>query len=112
MKLSKRILCFTFFSLLGACQGTRDGLTQDKAFDLTLRAIQHYQLSELSKDCLDFEEKNTPQFYAWVVKEKQSANCGGDPRINSRFFEIRTDRQTGKITSDAKSIPGNFISLE
>ncbi len=112
MKTLKPVGLFVFGALLGGCQGKVDQLTQSKAFDLTLRAVQHYQLSELPRECLDFEEKNSQESYGWVIKEKQSSHCGGDPRIQSRFFEIRTHRQTGQITSDARSVPGDFLPLE
>jgi len=110
MKLIQ-LVCLIFLFLFGvfSCSDQKGNLSKDKALQLTHRAIAHYQLTELPLDCLQFEEKSNKDFFIWVVHETHNEKCGGDPRITPRFFEIRTDRKTGQILTDAQSIPGEML---
>lgn len=75
-------------------------------------AIARHRLSSLPNECLTLERSEKSVAYqTFDVRERHGGTCGGDPGTAPRLFSMRVDNATGAISTDAKTLPGEFEPL-
>jgi hypothetical protein len=74
--------------------------TEAEAAKLAGQAVLRYYLTSLREECfvLDVEELKT--YFDVGVRERHNAECGGNPEIAPKLFNVRVRKKDGRLTSD------------
>lgn len=74
--------------------------TKEKAVQLALEAIHHFDLTTLKDECgaITVFEKQT--YFEIVVRERHAKRCNGTPESGPRLFNVRVRKRDGQLTSD------------
>jgi hypothetical protein len=79
--------------------------------NVAIAAIKNHQLTQISIDCLSFEEKEDDQNIEYFVHEKHDSKCGGLPGTGPGLFSIQVNKKSGQVSSDAKNLEGEMEVL-
>ena len=92
----------TFFFTFAALPATARGIeAADQAVSQVIQSVERHKLTILKTECLMFMAEKTKQGYTVDVREKNDAQCGGDPATAPRLFSYEIDRRSGKMKTDA-----------
>ena len=89
---------FAFAALPAAARGIK---AADQAVSQVIQSVERHKLTILKTECLMFMAEKTKQGYTVDVREKNDAQCGGDPATAPRLFSYEIDRRSGKMKTDA-----------
>ncbi len=85
----------------------------DEATLLVRAAIRSHRLTALADECLQFSVSTPdPATFAVEVRENhRRTECGGDPQTAPRLFDVRVDRATAAMTTNANGDAAVFRAL-
>jgi len=85
----------------------------DEATILVSSAIRSNKLTTLPDECIQYSVTSTDaaQFVVEVRENHRRRECSGDPETAPRLFDVRVDRNTGAMTTNANAAPDAFNPL-
>lgn len=89
-------------------------ISADQAISAATEAIHTWHLTSLDDKCLryDLDDSSDKRFFVITVREdNRDSNCGGDPDITHRLFEIKVARDNTQLLTNADNVDGEFHSL-
>lgn len=107
----------------GTVSNDRDARTQiaasrqiNSADDATLlvsAAIQSNGLTTLRPECLQYfaNSRDPGEFVVEVRENHQRPECKGDPQTAPHLFDVRVDKSTGAMMTNANAAPDAFHPL-
>lgn len=75
--------------------------TKAEAIRLATDAIHRFHLTTLKDECGAIDVIDQPTYFELVVRERHTRDCGGTPETGPRQFNVRVDKQDGRLTTDA-----------
>ena len=84
----------------------------DEATLLVSAAIRSNRLTTLPDECLQYSVSTSEAEFVVEVRENhRRPECKGDPQTTPRLFDVRVDRNTGAMTTNANAVPDTFRPL-
>jgi hypothetical protein len=127
----KRLISATAFILMGsislvhayaASSETSAPVTQDASgsqdeaavVKRVMAAITKNHLTKVDQNCLalSFVEGDPTGAMNIDVREHHGDGCPGDPETEPHLFQVRVDKKTNHILTDANSVSGKFKRLK
>jgi hypothetical protein len=117
-----RVAAVLIASALLACSAGRDAPPEPAAFRpvesaddatrLVSAAIRRSGLTSLRDDCLQYSVRpDAGDFVVDVRESHQRPQCQGDPQTAPHLFDVRVNRLTGAMTTNANAAPDAFHPL-
>ena len=85
----------------------------DEATIAVSNAIRSGKLTTLPAECLQYsvEQLSAEQYLVEVRESHRRPECHGDPSTSPHLFDVRVDKRSGKLTTNANSPSGEFHPL-
>jgi hypothetical protein len=91
---------------------TRQVSGADDATLLASAAIRSNRLTTLPDECLQYSVSTSDAEFVIEVRENhRRPECKGDPQTAPRLFDVRIDRKTGAMMTNANAAPDTFRPL-
>src|SRR5262245_14395469 len=107
MKIKSRVITATVVALVLVSAAIAEGarsrpLDEDAALALLNRTLKHDHVYDgvhhISLNCVFYmTEETTDAYFAFVLREKHDAKCGGAPEVSPVVNRYRVYRRSGKI---------------
>jgi len=87
---------------------------EDETVLAVSQAVRKNELVGKPDQCIAYQfdgESSRDYFIVDVRENHRHSECGGDPQTSPRLFTVRVSKSTGEMSTDAKSVPGEFRAL-